>query len=102
MSKHTSGPWHCGLGYDNHYKSSAVGGPSKFLSEPICIIPHDDIAVPGVEEMKANARLIVAAPDLLEACKMASVDDEINLSELTWACINSAIAKAEGNDRPPS
>ena len=44
------------------------------------------------EEDKANARIIAAAPELLEACKEA-VYAEV---EPDWGMIHAAIKKAEG------
>jgi hypothetical protein len=61
--KHTPGPWK--FRYDTYGKSSEIDGKSEQLAEPVCIVPHDDITTMGVREMKANARLICAAPDLL-------------------------------------
>lgn len=70
MSGHTPGPWKCELFYNNGDKYSEVE-PKNYktceLHEPICIIPHDDVSEESEPEMLANARLIVAAPDLLAA-----------------------------------
>ena len=55
------------------------------------------------EELQANARLIAAAPDLLEACHMTLAAIAADLPD--WAIIEckaklrTAIAKAEGNDK---
>jgi hypothetical protein len=62
MSKHTPGPWDYYLEPSDHYKH-------KIRSKPglICQLPgwvtHDELRL----EQEANARLIVAAPELLEA-----------------------------------
>lgn len=53
------------------------------------------------EENKANARLIAAAPDLLEACRAGAIalaEAEIRDTDLAriYAMMNTAIAKAEG------
>lgn len=47
------------------------------------------------EEAQANARLFVAAPKLLEACKLALGAFESN-NCIDWGELESAIAKAEG------
>lgn len=46
------------------------------------------------EEIKANARLIAAAPDLLEACRFAV--GYIGPAETVLNVLHAAIAKAEG------
>ena len=63
MNKHTSGPW--SIGNANLKEEAEVGihgpGPYGFV---IC-----DMSADGYDEdtQKANARLIAAAPDLLDA-----------------------------------
>lgn len=68
MTTHTSGPWElCRMGNSKSY----VGNPwytirdrrNVYLAE----IEHLDKLIP-VDEFHANARLISAAPALLEAC----------------------------------
>jgi hypothetical protein len=48
----------------------------------------------GTKEWEANAHLIAAAPDLLDACKQAAVlhEDDEGIAQVLLA----AIAKAEG------
>lgn len=106
MSKHTPGPW-------------AVAGPflnSKPIRTKTCvsllgpedqhggqiIIGHIYYKVPNDAELegqfKANIRLIAAAPDLLEACKMlAAVGKEYSIdldTMLTFGPSYSAALKA--------
>lgn len=74
MIKHTPGPWKAIL--------NAVAGPNG--------------------SAVANARLIAAAPDLLEVCK-AYLDwddcsEEFPGGECCWCTAQKAIAKAEGKD----
>mgnify|MGYP003393011123 FL=1 len=47
------------------------------------------------DEMKANATLIAAAPELLEACKLALSAFEQNHA-IDWSILTQAINKAEG------
>ena len=87
---HTPGPWYA---VDNgHYidinirdgifsPSVASVAPSKFLD--------------GGDNSKANADLIAAAPDLLDALR-DMVSDRSELREGTIAFARWAIAKAEG------
>mgnify|MGYP000961965387 CR=1 FL=1 len=90
MSKHTPAPWSIDECTGHIIPSSGVGGG-------ICD-PWGD----SIEQMEANARLIAAAPELLEACKNIvaaceltddayydAIDTAINIAR-------AAIAKAEG------
>lgn len=62
MSKHTPGPW----------QYAFEGGTTAFITEAdgstiICIRTTENTT--AHKNLAANARLIAAAPDLLEACK---------------------------------
>ena len=71
-AEHTPGPWTLNLCLDDGFsKSSSIVSDYGALMEEIAIIPHDDLSTEGVPEVRANARLIAAAPDLLEACEAA-------------------------------
>ena len=65
MSGHTPGPW--------RLNSDALVVGNGALKMSIAIAYDSSTAADGVsrEEMKANARLIAAAPELLEALKDA-------------------------------
>jgi len=58
-ARHTPGPWEI-LGFGHIYSATAINIASTRGS-----------LVLELNEMEANARLIAAAPDLLEACKEA-------------------------------
>lgn len=81
MSKHTKGPWryvHTGTGW--HGVQMGLAGGFK---------------LPDIGEAEANAHLIAAAPELLEAllrCKF----DSLNMSLDDVAFCRAAIAKARG------
>ena len=89
--KHTPGPWFTHReGFSTVYVEARIGG--GLIQEVAACGPTAE----GHEQQEANARLIAAAPDLLEALKWvqrAVVDDSPDM----WASISSAIAKAEGN-----
>ena len=94
MSKHTPGPW------------TAVSDPLHFYSLTTIIagnvlrgIPQVRIDVGGkadIAELEANARLIAAAPQLLEALEalVTQVNDSHVYNELADA--RAVIAKARG------
>ena len=54
----------------------------------------------SMEENRANARLITAAPDLLEACKAAreliTSSNKIDFDDVYVPILDAAIAKATG------
>jgi hypothetical protein len=61
MSKHTPGPWNNNKWNCHEHQISALGGTVALVSHSHSLISE--------ESADANARLIAAAPDLLEACK---------------------------------
>lgn len=91
MSKHTPGPW------------TAVGPHLSVIRQADTFIPLAQVYTPTAPKGEdpydcktANARLIKASPDLLEACKAAlpileSVVELPNVSRL----LRDAMAKAE-------
>ena len=102
-TKHTPGPWE--VSWDKYGKESEIHGKSELNDGPICIIPHDDVTESGAEEQLANARLIAAAPELLEALKalienvgscICYDQSEGECLAKAWKMAAVAIAKAEG------
>lgn len=83
MSKHTPGPWKfyddSNDGKTNRIEIVAIG---KTVARIYHSVPAEDLP---------NARLIAAAPDLLEACKAALSDDQPYIEKC-----KAAIAKATG------
>lgn len=107
MSKHTPGPWP--WKYTSDGKRIVIGeglveGPNGY---EVAEVYSDDCPA---EIAEANARLISAAPELLEQCKLferclvyeiagseRKGDDEgARLKGLTLAMLRAAIAAAEG------
>ena len=71
MSKHTSGPW-------DVQNKGTLGTPSARVEVVEGVFQGDEDDLPTVvimpdlsEQSYARARLIAAAPDLLEACELA-------------------------------
>ena len=90
MSKHTPGPWQIGKNFGSVVCDTPVPG----------IRGSDDTEYYGghliAESVtEANARLIAAAPELLEALQ-DMVSDHASLSAATLAFARAAIAKATG------
>ncbi len=93
MDKHTPGPWEVsGPFVRATFTIKRIGKPD------ICNLYKDGIPA---DEVKANATLIAAAPDLLKACRALAdkiaaygLPPEYLLDE--WRAMRSAIAKALG------
>ena len=86
-AQHTPGPW---------YVQESDHPNTGLLIKPI---PGQVVAeCDPVPEMQANARLIAAAPELLEALKEAKylIDQHYDPASDRVKLINAAIAKAEG------
>ena len=86
MNKHTPGPWNRIKGDRNVYSASGT----------VCKTPAIIGGGSAAANWEANARLIAAAPDLLEAleCLLASVDHELYGIAISRA--RKAIARARG------
>ena len=102
--KHTPGPWVVYKDINPLFKGVVAiieHSPERFL----CVGSDDDRAT-RPEEYEPSARLIAAAPDLLEALGAAAATLEFWASmgvnvDTTWnarAKVNAAIAKAIGED----
>lgn len=111
MSKHTPGPWEaCALfsASENHH-GFFIGEPNGYRIATV--IPMDCDGIEGL----ANARLIAAAPEFLEALRtFANVGEYRELREAMAMCLRpherdgflaafeqakAAIAKATGSDQ---
>jgi hypothetical protein len=94
MSKHTPGPWEV-KPYAWQRGNVSVFAP-KFGRAPygacVAYTPCSD-GVGGAEGALANARLIAAAPELLEALKRLLTDEDYPQAERV---ARAAIAKATG------
>jgi hypothetical protein len=83
----TPGPWKWFETEDGRCRINPEGGG--------LVIAECAVMEPFSEEQRSNARLIAAAPDLLEALKNLENDDGI-IPAHAWNLVQSAIAKAEG------
>lgn len=93
-NKHTPGPWSTPHLACEDVKCDCAYVLSEGYAGAICTIEVGDGKrvsdggndCPPLEEAKANARLIAAAPDLLEACRtaLALFADDHALSRFDW------------------
>lgn len=107
MAQHTPGPWLSTRDQAGIHRVSSEAGRIGFTLELAAVnAPKDGRAI-SEEEAGANARLIAAAPDLLEALEpFRNYEDwperapdemtSVRLSFGEWRKIIAAIVKAEG------
>jgi hypothetical protein len=86
MSKHTPGPWTIADEWDG----TSIKAGQFYVTHTIQSCGFHETEVDKAVT-QANARLIAAAPDLLEACKAALSDDQPYIEKC-----KAAIAKATG------
>lgn len=101
-SKHTPGPWEV---FDDVEGCEFPGIDNAGESIVLCGSIFDDGGIRGdtKEERLANARLIAAAPDMLEAIEetlqsvvMNRLHDTIEISRDAIELLRAALAKAKG------
>jgi hypothetical protein len=88
MNGHSPGPWEATRNTDCECLHLLGANGALIIDLPLGIVRGED------------ARLIAAAPELLEACKeLAEVPGIVDAMPVNvWDAIESAIAKAEGHD----
>lgn len=105
MGEHTPGPWsvfphYCKYDGPGPYENTWLIGKGQYDTIAEVRPGHDEYD----SQNDANARLIAAAPDLLEACKQAKKFLEPVLDEpgrtVFWSLVD-AIAKATGTPLDP-
>ena len=102
MSKHTPGPW---LTDRNNVHTGQIATIHHCLNNDWVEIWTDKWADTGLgeAEQEANARLIAAAPELLEACQAINALDPQESSTGDWneafKLIAAAITKATGGQQ---
>lgn len=69
--QHTPGPWEILLRHDAVPFGISSPGTMKYDTDSLCLLPSGGQWRERIEEMKANARLIAASPELLECCQNA-------------------------------
>ena len=96
MSKHTPGPWSVGVPGPNGCPT--IGTNYGLMT---AMIAHSRNEPDQVEECNANANLIAAAPDLLEALERIAelFDPQSMVGGAALEYANSIIAKAKGQSK---
>ena len=103
MTQHTPTPWE----YDAMGKYYTPDGVIRVNGVVICRMTPSLVSVPIIEEIKANARLIAAAPDMLEALEecvpllqhyfdIYGTSHPRNYEHVCLSIVLSAIKKARG------
>jgi len=107
MSAHTPGPWRVGMNNGSNANIVTAGDDvgvatigGIYMHRRIDEVEHEPACQAGL----ANARLIAAAPDLLEALVALRAEVQSMAARVGWAGMgarekaNRAIAKAEGSE----
>lgn len=98
-TKHTPGPWEVG------YQGLSIYGPDRHGTTLVIARSLDTSRQHcDPQEAQANARLIAAAPELLECCQQAmywldNPDEWSDLDEIAFVTsLDNAIRKATGQE----
>lgn len=94
-TKYTPGPWSLDEVRTTSGRAFRIGAGEMLEAGKGCCIIYDDYPGNPENERSANARLISAAPDLLQMLKVAQLWLDID-GRYDMQGINAAIAKAEG------
>ena len=106
MSKHTPAPWVLKIRpavHDDNVTVAEIEQPRSVKYRGIVAYMQSAEHIYGIDEdeLVANARLIAAAPDMLEALKLcanyiANTESELGITLPCGEKARAAIAKAEG------
>ena len=103
-TKHTPGPWvltiSSGMVEDTKHTIAEIGTTGKYRGAVTRMQSAEHIDGIGRDELIANARLIAAAPDMLEALKLcanyiANTESELGITLPCGENVRAAITKAE-------
>ena len=102
-AQHTQGPWSDDH-LSQHERATITGGKLRLIKTDgviVAFLPQWLDTPEEASEARANARLIAAAPDLLEAlqlCRQHMYDHASNTTDGAFDKICAAIAKATGGE----
>ena len=99
MTKHTPGPWQIGYDYDGSISVDSVNPVRINLTTAGTVVIADICEHKDAEHFssEANARLIAAAPEMLEAlqlCRWHMYEHASNTPDNAFEKLCAAIAKA--------
>lgn len=95
-TQHTPGPWTAVQQYANRWNIETQ--PVNHVPAGIAIVCTTVLEVGSNDkDTEANARLIAAAPDMLEAL-LSIENDDGRIPKTIWDMRNAAIAKATGTE----
>lgn len=92
-AKHTPGPWEVVEVY-HEVRNIRIETKTDF----VCDMGLDNYLDKDVGVLEANARLIAAAPELLEAARELCLVPVKREHDWAWTDLQAAIAKAEGRE----
>lgn len=94
---YTPGPWDLQEVRTSIGRAFRIGSGDMLTAGPGCCIVYDDYPGNLDNQRAANARLISAAPDLLEALKnlVAIYDDEFGIVAPEMDAARAALSKAD-------
>jgi hypothetical protein len=102
---HTPGPWAVEQPSGNEGEAEVISTPTRTVGWTASTWDDDEGEDVVTAEDKANARLIAAAPELLDAARIALAmmggdDDGPDDDDMfdVWQKVRAAIAKAEGRE----
>jgi hypothetical protein len=104
-AKHTPGPWSVSGAHRRGYEAEVIvernPDPKAHSAITVCDVPNPTNLLIDDATAQANARLIAAAPELLEALgdlmrDAKACDHTANPMVCRWCFARAAIAKAEG------
>lgn len=104
-SKHTPGPWKIDEQEDGSILGIWDNNPEPYETKCVAMMDASNDSLVSTKEMWANAHLIAAAPDLLEACekafeRLSYINKSYPLND-TWRMmcdLKGLIAKAKGEE----
>lgn len=101
MPKHTPGPWE-NVGHSgNDAEAFVIEGPDRTIAWTCDTYDEGAEAGTVTETDEANANLICAAPDLLEACEqvLLASEDGGGMDDIDWKGLRAAVHLAKEGRR---